>query len=107
MTQDNARMKREQKTIQAMINIYCKAHHNTKSTLCNKCQALLDYSLMRLSKCPYQQNKPTCKNCVIHCYNEPEKAQLRKIMRYSGPRILFTNPILALHHIIDGLKKKS
>jgi len=105
MTINHPRMKRERKTISAMINIFCKGNHKTKSTLCKDCQTLLDYSFERLSNCPYQNDKPTCKNCVIHCYKEPEKSRFRKIMRYSGPRILFTNPLLAIHHLIDGFKK--
>lgn len=106
MAIDHPRMKRERKTIGVMIKIFCKGNHKSKPTLCKDCQTLLDYSYMKLSDCPYQYNKPTCKNCVIHCYTEPEKTELRKIMRYSGPRILFTNPILAIQHLIDGIKKK-
>ena len=105
MVIDHTRMKRERKTIRVMVKIFCKGNHKSRSTLCKDCQTLLDYAFMRLSNCPYQKDKPTCKNCVIHCYKEPEKSKLRKIMRYSGPRILFTNPILAIHHLIDGFKK--
>jgi len=32
-----------------------------------------------------------------------EKA--KKIMRYSGPRMLLHSPLLALHHVFDGRKK--
>jgi len=105
MAIDNPRMKRERKTINAMVKIYCKGNHKTKSTFCKDCQTLLDYAFERLSNCPYKKNKPTCRNCTIHCFNEPEKLKFRKIMRYAGPRIIFKNPILAIHHLIDGFKK--
>jgi hypothetical protein len=105
MTIDPPRMERERKTIRVMIDIFCKGNHNSKSTLCKDCQILLDYAFERLSNCPYQNDKPTCKNCVIHCYTEPEKSKFRQIMRYSGSRILFTNPVIAIQHLIDGLKK--
>ena len=105
MSIDNPRMKRERITIKVMIKIFCNRNHKPKSNLCKDCQQLLDYALERLSNCPFQKDKPTCKNCVIHCFKEPEKSKLRRIMRYSGPRILLTNPILAIHHLIDRLKK--
>ena len=103
MAIDLPRIKRERKTIKAMIEIYCKDNH--KSNICTDCQNLLDYANLKLSKCPYQKDKPTCKNCSTHCYKEPEKSSIRKIMKYSGPRILFSHPLLALKHIMDGLKK--
>lgn len=102
---DNPRMRRERKTIKAMVIIYCKSNHKTKSALCKDCQTLLKYAFQRLSNCPYQNEKPTCKNCVIHCFKEPEKSKFQEIMRYSGPKIIFKNPILAIRHLIDGLKK--
>jgi hypothetical protein len=105
MTVDNPRMKRERKTIKVMIKIFCNRNHKPKSNLCKDCQQLLDYALERLSNCPFQKDKPTCKNCVIHCFKEPEKSKFRQIMRFSGPRILFTNPILSIRHLIDGSKK--
>jgi hypothetical protein len=33
------------------------------------------------------------------------KAQVRKIMRYSGPRLLIYQPSLAFHHAWDARRK--
>jgi hypothetical protein len=33
------------------------------------------------------------------------KEKVKKVMRYSGPRLIYRNPILALHHVFDGRKK--
>ena len=33
------------------------------------------------------------------------KEKVKKIMRYSGPRMLLHHPGLAMHHVIDGFKK--
>jgi hypothetical protein len=33
------------------------------------------------------------------------KEEVKKIMRYSGPRLLWKSPVLALHHVFDGRKK--
>jgi len=100
------KIKRERKTIKAMVEIYCKGIHRSKSNLCKGCQAILDYANLRLLKCPYQHDKPTCKNCTTHCYKEPEKSQILKIMNYSESRILFFHPLLAIRHLLDGFTKK-
>jgi len=33
--------------------------------------------------------------------------KIREVMRYSGPRMTFRHPILALFHVLDGLRKES
>jgi hypothetical protein len=33
------------------------------------------------------------------------KEKAKKIMRYSGSRLIYRSPILALHHLFDGHKK--
>jgi len=33
------------------------------------------------------------------------KEKVKEIMRYSGPRLIYLNPILAIHHVFDGRKK--
>ena len=101
------RIRRERKTIESMINIYCKANHKPKIIPCNKCTNLIDYTYNRLKNCPFKGNKPICAKCTIHCYKEPERSIIKKIMRFSGPRMLLNHPILAIYHIIDGLKRRS
>ena len=95
------RMVRERKTIEAMIRIYCKKKHNPGKKMCSNCSELLEYALKRLTKCSYQENKPTCAKCTIHCYKEPELTKIKTIMRFSGPRMLGRHPILAIQHLID------
>ena len=58
----------EARTIEAMVQITCHAKHGTKRELCSECQELLDYALLRLEKCPFQELKSTCVNCQVHCY---------------------------------------
>jgi hypothetical protein len=108
-------LKSEFKTVQLMTNIYCKAHHqhkiaqhavsspnalNPNGKLCEQCVDFLEYALMRLDRCPYGENKPTCRQCPIHCYKPEYKAMSQAIMRYAGPRMLFTHPILAIKHLL-------
>jgi len=88
-----------------MVQIYCKAKHNSKGELCAECNAFFDYAKTRLDKCPFQENKTTCGKCRIHCYKPDMKEKVKVIMRFSGPRMLLHHPGLAMHHVIDGRKK--
>lgn len=90
----------EFKTVSAMIEIYCKKNHHTHS-LCPECQTLMDYAEVRLDRCPYGENKPTCNTCPIHCYKPEPKEQMRLVMRFSGPRMLLKHPILAIRHLVS------
>lgn len=84
-----------------MVELYCRDHHGTRG-VCDSCAELLTYSDRRLDLCPYGSDKPTCANCPIHCYKAGPRARARMIMRYSGPRMLFRHPYLAISHKIDG-----
>jgi len=99
------RMVRERKTIKAMIEIYCKNHHESDGKLCLECQKLFAYAMIRLEKCPFQEGKTTCGKCPIHCYNPEMRIKVKEVMKHSGPRMIFKHPRLALHHLFDGRKK--
>ncbi len=99
------RLLRERKTVELMIDLYCREHHSSESDLCADCQAIKDYANLRLEKCPYQEKKTTCANCPTHCYQKAMREQIREIMRYSGPRMLGHHPGLAILHLVDGLRK--
>jgi hypothetical protein len=98
-------MKRESDTIAVLVRLYCHDIHRSDG-ICPECQELLEYAWTRLDKCPYQEGKTTCAKCPVHCYKPEMRARIRVVMRYSGPRVLFRNPILAIPHMIDGLRKK-
>lgn len=106
MARRDGRMKREARTLTAMVGVYCRGTHGSAhGQLCPSCQALLDYALARLDKCPFQSAKPTCAKCPIHCYRPEQREQIRAVMRYAGPRMLLHHPILAFMHLIDGFRK--
>jgi len=100
------RLKREMRTITAMVHIYCRDDHlPVKEGICDDCSAFLHYAEKRLSRCPFQAQKPTCGKCPIHCYQKQMQDKARQIMRYSGPKMIWTHPVLAFCHILDGLRK--
>lgn len=100
------RLKREQTTIGLMIAIFCRDHHRTTGELCPECRELLDYAKRRLQHCPFQEGKTTCGNCAVHCYKPAMRARIRTVMRYAGPRMAREHPLLALGHMLDGLRRK-
>ncbi len=106
MQPDDKHLNRDLLTIGKMVGIYCTDHHDTSvNELCESCQEFMDYAEVRLEKCPYGEDKPTCANCPIHCYKPARRDQARAIMRYAGPRMLLRHPILAIAHKLDGLRK--
>jgi hypothetical protein len=98
-----ARLNREKRTLQVMIELYCRGHHHQADGLCAACEQLFDYAMQRINKCPYQADKPTCAQCPIHCYKPDMRQQVRQVMRYSGPRMLIYHPVLTLRHYLDEL----
>ena len=101
------RLNREKKTILAMIELYCRENHPGLAGLCLECAGLYDYALQRIERCPFKAAKPTCANCTVHCYKPALREQIRKVMRYAGPRMLFRHPLLATLHLIDGALVKT
>jgi hypothetical protein len=96
------RLRREFRTLTAMVSLYCRNRHGVRPGLCASCRQLLDYAAVRLERCCFQERKPTCVQCPVHCYRPRERELVREIMRYAGPRMLWRHPVLALLHLFDG-----
>ena len=94
-----SKRKKEKKVVKEMILMYCRGNHHTIG-LCEDCQKLADYAWLRIDKCPFMENKTFCSNCKVHCYQPEMRERIRKVMRYSGPRMIFTHPVMAIHHVI-------
>lgn len=97
---------KEKRLIPLMIKKYCHGNHHTKKELCDSCKKLEEYALYRLDKCPFKVDKKFCSFCKIHCYKVDMKEEIKKVMRYSGPRMLLTNPIFAISHLFQKIKYK-
>jgi hypothetical protein len=103
---NNTRLNREMRTVSAMIRLYCRHQHSTSSDLCPDCQSLQAYALQRLEKCPFQEGKTTCARCPVHCYTHDRREEIRRVMRFAGPRMLFAHPWLTILHLFDSLPKE-
>lgn len=89
----------------AMIRIACKAWHGTEEGLCPECEELRLFADARLERCPFGEQKPTCANCLVHCYKPAMRERIREVMRFAGPRMLRRHPILAMWHVLDGFRE--
>ncbi len=63
---------------------------------------MVAYAEKRLALCPFGADKPTCGKCTVHCYKPALRERVRRIMRFSGPRMLWHHPLMAICHLLDS-----
>lgn len=100
-----SKREREKRTVALMIHLYCRKKHGLKH-LCSDCEALTQYAMMRSDKCPFMETKTFCSNCRVHCYKAEMREKICEVMRFSGPRMIFFHPILAIRHVVENKKEK-
>jgi predicted amidophosphoribosyltransferase len=88
-----------------MVRIYCRDQHAPADGLCAACRNFLDYADVRLERCRFGEDKPTCAKCPVHCYQRERREQARVVMRYAGPRMLWEHPLMSLRHWLDGFRR--
>lgn len=105
--------KKEQRVVEEMIRLYCRKNHREywnkeerPGRLCPVCQELADYASLRSQKCPFMEHKTFCANCKVHCYKPQMREQIRVVMRFSGPRMLFYHPGMAIWHLVCSIREK-
>ena len=96
---------REKETVSLMIRLYCRKNHGGNE-LCPECAALDAYARQRSDKCPFMETKTFCSNCKVHCYKKDMREKIREVMRFSGPRMIFHHPVMAIRHVIESKKEK-
>ena len=97
----------EKRVVSDMITLYCRKNHKTeKGTLCRQCAQLEAYARQRSDKCPFMEEKTFCSNCRVHCYRPDMREQIRAVMRFSGPRMIFHHPVTAVRHVILTKQEK-
>jgi len=96
-------MDREKQTVLVMIKMYCRHHHGKN---CNDCATLAEFAEERINKCLFQNDKPVCSECQIHCYQHEMREQIRTVMRFAGPKMIYSHPIMGIRHLIDKKRYK-
>lgn len=75
--------------------------------VCEECAELLRYAEKRRAYCP-KDPKPFCSYCDTHCYTASMREQMRDVMRYAGPRSMFSRHFFAgIKHVIDGRRARA
>ena len=102
-----SRREKEKQVVALMIGLYCRKNHGTKrGQLCPECRELADYAASRSDHCPFMETKTFCANCRVHCYKPSMREKIRTVMRFSGPRMIFYHPVMALHHVISTMQER-
>ena len=96
----------EKLTLARMIAIYCHGKHGSRQKLCAECAELEAYAAERVTRCVHGRSKPICAKCPVHCYKPVMRERIRDVMRYAGPRMLLRHPLLAMRHLLAGLRLK-
>ncbi|APG19498.1 nitrous oxide-stimulated promoter family protein [Kosakonia radicincitans] len=94
------RILREKLTIRKMIALYQRACADAVSSESHYVN-LFAYAEKRLDKCVFGEEKPACKQCPVHCYQPAKREEMKQIMRWAGPRMLWRHPVLTVRHLID------
>ena len=102
---------KEQQVVSEMIALYCRKNHQTgtnvkKGEFCQECAQLRDYAVQRSERCRFMENKTFCANCKVHCYKPEMREKIRRVMRFSGPRMLLYHPGMAIWHLVTSMREK-
>ncbi|MDO4753595.1 MAG: nitrous oxide-stimulated promoter family protein [Bacillota bacterium] len=116
----NKKRNDEKKLVSRMIAVYCRKKHRQlpkkiikiriqgkeiSLSLCDECASLLGYAMKRADLCPFMQEKTFCSNCKVHCYTPDMRGKIKNVMRFSGPHLLFTNPVTVVRHLIESKRE--
>ena len=98
---------KEKRVVGELIALYCRGNHGSKKgKLCPACEELLSYARQRSDHCPFMENKTFCSNCKVHCYKPAMREKIRSVMRWSGPRMIFHHPVMAISHVVLRRREK-
>lgn len=94
------RIQREKLTIKKMIALYQRSCSDALPEP-EHYQALYHFAEKRLDKCVFGEHKPACKRCPVHCYPYVKREEMKQIMRWAGPRMIWRHPLLTVCHLVD------
>lgn len=94
-------IERDKQTIRQMVEVYCRRRLGQPSPS-EEYRRLADYACQRLDRCRFGDRKPACKDCPVHCYRPQEREQIRRVMRWAGPRMLLYSPRAAFRHLAQA-----
>lgn len=99
------KIEKEKSLVFLMIKIFCKSNHKNNN-LCKECIELHNYASRQINRCRFMETKTFCSACPSHCYKKDMRKKIREVMIFSGKRMIFYRPILALKPLFITLKNK-
>lgn len=97
MGKSRGKIESEKRVVSEMIRLYSRKKLGQKE-LSEQMLALEQYAIRRLDCCKFGEAKKPCKNCPVHCYAPQMREQIREVMRWAGPRMIFYSPLAAIRH---------
>lgn len=88
----------EIRLVSEMIELYYRSHEGDP-------ERLIEYAKKRILVCPFMEQKTFCSSCQVHCYQKEMREEIWKVMRYSGPRLIFRHPLLVFKHGYISMKE--
>lgn len=92
----------DRRTVEAIGQIYCHDHHGNAERdsggLCANCREAIELTIQRTEACPHGHSG-NCEDCKTHCQHGQAQENIKKIMRYSAPRMAYKHPIMTLRYI--------
>lgn len=80
-----------------MFDIYIKDHESEKDSM----ESLRLYSHNRLENCQNKDKRNFCSSCSIRCFSKNRREDIKRVMKYSGPRLIFYRPLALLRHTFN------
>ena len=96
------KLENEISILKIMVKLYCRNHHHS-AHLCELCNEVLNYAKQRVGQCKWQEEKPACAQCTVHCFKPIFRNKIQEMMRYAGPRMIYKHPIITLNHYVHKL----
>jgi hypothetical protein len=76
-------------------------------SVCDECAEMLRYAEKRRAFCP-KDPKRFCSHCDTHCYSADMRERVKAVMRYAGPRSMFSKHAVAgVKHLLEGRRAKA
>ncbi|MBW7983385.1 nitrous oxide-stimulated promoter family protein [Enterobacillus tribolii] len=97
------RIQREKLTIRNMLTLYQRRCPDANPDD-GHYDALYAFAEKRLDRCVFGTEKPACRQCPVHCYPSAKREEMKQVMRWAGPRMLWRHPLLTVLHLLDDKK---
>lgn len=66
-----------------------------------------EHAIFKIEKCSFMGIKTFCLNYKVHCYNKEMREKIKFVMRFSGSRMIFYHPVMAISHLILRVRSRA